>query len=106
MSQQIRYWWCSVPEWAKPVILGAALGLLAWLFTWLLPAMRRWLYGHILWKLKNSQSTLELFQGMYDEPYSEDDVIKNTPYPKWLARRAIRWQERKLAENEKPPFRL
>jgi hypothetical protein len=43
---------------------------------------------------------------MYDEPYSEDDVIKNTPYPKWLARRAIRWQERKLAENEKPPFPL
>ena len=108
-------WWATLPEYAKGLILTALIGAFGWLVTLGVPVMKRWLYQHILWKLNRVKESLELWHAIYDEPQtpkdrqayvSPDEIIERTHYPKWLVKWAVRWQERQLVKNERPPFSL
>jgi hypothetical protein len=42
--EPIRHWWANVPSWARPVILAAAVGAVAWILTKAIPSvMKLWL---------------------------------------------------------------
>ena len=77
--------------------------------------MRCWLYLRVLKDLNDIHGGMELWHSIYDEPQtsrnqrayvSPDEVIKQTRYPRWLVKWAVRWQERQRLRNEKPPFSL
>ncbi len=75
--------------------------------------MKRWLYLRVLEKLKHSKDALERYDQMYGEGQpgrevyvSPDEIIKASGYPRWLIKRAVRWQQRKRLENSDPPFLL
>jgi hypothetical protein len=112
-------WWTTVPAWAKPVILGAfitaLIGFLAWLITVGLPTVRRRVYLHILRKLRDSQTALEVTHQIFDRPTPDpryagyvppEEIIKHSGWPRFLVKWAIHWQERKHLENSEPPFKL
>jgi hypothetical protein len=108
-------WWSALPEYAKGIALTAIIGAFGWLVALGVPVMKKALYQHILWKLGKIKESLELWHAIYDEPQtprdqrayvSSDEVIEKAHYPRWLVKRAVRWQERQLLKNEKPPFSL
>ena len=108
-------WWSTLPEYARAIIITALVGAVGWLITLGIPAMQNWLAQRIIWKLNKIRDGLELWHAIYDEPQtrrdekayvSPDEIIEKSHYPPWLVRWAVRWQERQLLKNEKPPFSL
>jgi hypothetical protein len=76
--------------------------------------MKGWLFGRILLDLEHAKTSVELIRTVYGEdvrpgetPYiSQDEIIRASRWPHWLAIRAINWRDRRNAMSGKPPLSL
>jgi len=97
----MSHWWASVPEWAKPVILGAviatAVGLLAWIFKSAVPFMTRVVYTRVLERVENTEGRLRTeMVGRAAALWIDVRLIESeSGVPRWLIRRAKRWEDRR-----------
>jgi len=97
-ERQMRKWWSSVSEHAKPIILGAAttvaIGLLAWFVATGVPAVIQWLYRHVIMRLDKAKRLISaeglVRTGTFAAYISTDDIIKRSGVWEWLAKRAMR----------------
>jgi hypothetical protein len=98
----VRAWWATVPEWAKPVILAAAISagltFIGWFVLSAVPAMLKRLYIWVLEKQKAAAKELRaerLAAGMIHVPVTTDEIRKRSHVWICLIERAERWNERR-----------
>ena len=77
----MHQWWASVPEWAKPVTLSAAiaaaLAIIGWLLAKGLPAIARWRRERKAGKCRNKVA--DALRPMRDFGLTEAELITKIP---------------------------
>ena len=93
-------WWATVPAWAKPPLLVAVLGLLAWLLREVVPRVIRRIYIMILERYDETARQLWNEGGHTISPTNleirPEHIFQRMKFwPTWLIKRAHKWSERR-----------
>jgi hypothetical protein len=98
MLSGFQSWWSTVPDWAKPVILTAAITLAVAISPWIFPYMLKHFYIWILERKKLAEQQVRserLSDGLLNVQVKSEEIRHRMTIPHWLVRRAERWRDQR-----------
>jgi hypothetical protein len=91
-------WWSTVPEWAKPPLLVAGLGIIAWIVVTALPYLKQRIYIAALRDLDDTKREVLLAAIKSGQSATNlkivdlNPIIEKASFPRWIIRRAMQWE--------------